>query len=68
MKFKEYHFDVEIIIDYNYMKVVGKPCNISTHRVIRDLTLDQVVSLIKSNQMPQQSYIHITFNIRGVNY
>ena len=68
-KFKEYHFDVEIIIDYEHINIVGKRCKLSTHRMLRGLTLSELISLIKDNKIPlNYAKSDITFNIRGVNY
>lgn len=66
--YKKYYFDVEIIIDHDYMNVVGKPAHISTHRVIRGIDIVELSKIIKQNQIPQEIPIKVTLNIRGVNY
>ena len=68
MEYKKFYFDVEIIIDHDYMDVVGDPAHISTHRVIRGIDIVELNKIIKSNQIPQEIPMKVTFNIRGVNY
>ena len=68
-KFREYYFDVEIIIDHDYMEIMGEKVNVSTHRMLRGLKLDEMIQLIKDNKIPFGiNTCRITFNIRGVNY
>lgn len=61
MIFKEYYFDVEIIIDYPLYKI-------STHHMRRGLKLKELNELIKENLIPKDETRKITINIRGVNY
>lgn len=68
MKTKPYKFDVEMIIDHN-IQVIGKECvNVSSHRTFRGLSLVNITDLIRSNSVPEDEDVKITFNIRGVNY
>lgn len=66
-KMKEYHFDVEMIIDHE-MVVISHPFHVSSHRMFRGLKLEEVIELIKQEKVPTEANIKITFNIRGVNY
>ena len=67
MKYKEYHFDVEMIIDHN-VEFMGETQQISTHHTMRGYKLQELIEIIKLNNVPLDSDIKITFNIRGVNY
>ena len=64
---KENFFDVEYIHNiatdglFNY-------CNVSSHRIMRGLTLKQLNKLIKANEVPIGYKGTITLNIRGVNH
>ena len=68
MKTKEYHFDVEMIIDHSIEFIMGKDVQISTHRTFRGLKLTELVDLIRNNNVPTDEKEQITFNIRGVNF
>lgn len=64
-KLKKIIFDIEIIIDHKY------PFNgetISSHMVLRGIDLIELEKLIRLNEIPNDSNLRITFNIRGVNY
>ena len=67
MKIKEYHFDVELIIDHSIL-FMNTNQNVSTHHVLRGLSLKELNDLIHKNDIPESENIKITFNIRGVNY
>lgn len=68
MPYKKFYFDVEMIIDYECLDVVGVPVHVSTHTVIRGIDKVKLSEIIKQNQIPQEEPIKVTFNIRGVNY
>lgn len=68
MKTKPYRFDIEMIIDHS-VQVIGKQkVELSTHRVFRGMELKELLSLIRSNEVPLDENVKITFNVRGVNY
>ena len=69
MKIKEFRFDVEMIIDYHHVEYFNKQfIDVSTHRMFRGITFEDLQKLIKGNEIPIEEYTKITFNIRGVNY
>ena len=68
MKIKEYYFDVEMIIDHSIQVIGNNKVDISTHRTFRGMKLNELLVLIRSNKVPQEENVKITFNIRGVNY
>ena len=69
-KIKEFIFDVEYIHDFD-IAFMGKSQNVSSHKIVRGLTLKELVELIKLNQVPikddEQNH-KITLIIRGVNF
>lgn len=68
MKFKEYHFDVDMVIDHS-VTVIGKTkIKASTHHGFRGMKLSELTHLIESNKVPKDEDVNITFHIRGVNY
>lgn len=69
MNKKEFTFDVEYIHDM-CVSFMCKNQMVSSHKIIRGLTLKQLVELIKLNEVPaDEPEIHrITLNIRGVNF
>lgn len=69
MKYKEYNFDVEMIIDHTVQVIMNQKVTISTHRMFRGMKLSELLDLIRSNnKVPEDENVKITFNIRGVNY
>lgn len=68
-QFREYKFDVEMIIDHDEQQIMGIKIPIATHRIFRGLSQNELFDLIKGQQIPKDCKdINITFNIRGVNY
>lgn len=67
MSKKNIYYDIEIIIDYDKtLFQFNQNAYISTHRMIRGLTLDELYKLLKSNEEISED-IHIVINIRGAN-
>lgn len=67
MKFKQYHFDVEMVIDHN-IEIATKQMIVSSHHTKRGLSLKELNDLIKLNNVPEDENTKITFIIRGVNF
>lgn len=69
MKYKEFYFDIEMIIDHSVQVIMNQKVTISTHRKFRGMKLKELLDLIRSNNnVPQEENVKITFMIRGVNY
>ena len=67
MKYKPYHFDVELIIDHE-IEFMGKKENIATHHTVRGISFNDLKHMIKINECPKEDTTKITFIIRGVNF
>lgn len=68
MKTKQYHFDVEMIIDHEFVLIGKEKVKVATHRMFRNLSLVDVVDKIRNEDVPVDEPLNITFNIRGTNY
>lgn len=66
-RFKEYHFDVEMITDHDVL-ICNKHQSIASHHTIRGLSLKELNRLINENMVPVDVNVKITFIIRGVNF
>ena len=63
---KEYKFDVEMIIDHGEINIMGMNTPISTHRTFHDMNMNDLLKLMKINQIPNDvNNIKVTFVIVG---
>ena len=67
MKYKNYMFDIEMIIDHPIV-LLNKTQIVSSHHTMRGFNLNQLIDIIKLNKVPDEDETKITFIIRGVNF